>query len=161
VIEAVSPEIDGGRFPIKRVPGEEVRVEADVFADGHDLVSATLRFRGLGDEDPREVPMVPLGNDRYVATFEIEGLVEHRYTIVGWIDRFGSWSRDVRKKLDAEVDVGVDLLVGAQLVADAATRASGDDRTLLKEYAQRLGGDDVVDAESAAVAGRLADLMAR
>jgi starch synthase (maltosyl-transferring) len=161
VIEAVSPELDAGRFPIKRIPGEQVRVEADVFADGHDLVAAALRYRAVTGAEPREVPMLPLGNDRYVATFEIDGLVEHRYTIAGWIDRFGSWNRDVRKKLDAGVDVSVDLLVGAQLVADAATRASGDDRTLLKEYAQRLGSDDAVDAEAAAVAGRLADLMAR
>ena len=161
MIEGVWPELDGGRFPIKRIPGEEVRVEADVFADGHDLVSAVLRYRPVTDPEPREVPMLPLGNDRYVATFAVDGLVEHRYSIAAWIDRFGTWNRDVRAKLDAEVDVGVDLLVGAQLVADAATRASGEDRALLKEYAQRLGGDDEVDAESAAVAGRLADLMTR
>jgi len=41
-IEAVTPQIDGGRFPIKRVPGEEIRVEADIFCDGHDTLSAVL-----------------------------------------------------------------------------------------------------------------------
>ena len=60
MIEGVSPELDGGRFPIKRVPGEEVRVEADVFADGHDLVAAALRFRQVTEDEPREVPMLPL-----------------------------------------------------------------------------------------------------
>jgi starch synthase (maltosyl-transferring) len=45
VIAQVLPEIDGGRFPIKRTPGETVRVEADLFADGHDKIAAVLRFR--------------------------------------------------------------------------------------------------------------------
>lgn len=45
VIEGVKPEIDGGRFPIKRVVGDTVVVEADLFADGHDVLSGVLRYR--------------------------------------------------------------------------------------------------------------------
>ncbi|HYF10976.1 MAG TPA: alpha-1,4-glucan--maltose-1-phosphate maltosyltransferase, partial [Actinomycetota bacterium] len=160
-IEGVTPEVDGGRFPVKRVPGEEVRVEADVFADGHDLVAAALRVRRDGDDDVREIAMQPLGNDRFVATFEIETLVEHRCTIAGWIDRFGSWTRDVRTKIEADVDVDVDLLVGAQLATEASRRADGDDRARLKRAAERLAGTDPADARSAALEGRLAELMQR
>jgi starch synthase (maltosyl-transferring) len=42
VIEEIKPEIDDGRFPIKRVIAEKVVVEADIFADGHDVISALL-----------------------------------------------------------------------------------------------------------------------
>ena len=48
VIESVAPEVDGGRFPIKRTPGETVTVEADVFADGHDIVIAVAAVAGAG-----------------------------------------------------------------------------------------------------------------
>ena len=48
VIDEVRPAIDGGRFPIKRTPGECVDVTAVLFADGHDVVVAVLRDRYLG-----------------------------------------------------------------------------------------------------------------
>ncbi len=69
VIEAVAPEIDGGRFPIKRVRGESVQVEADVLVDGHDVISAILLFRRAQDEQWRETPMTPLVNDRWRSAF--------------------------------------------------------------------------------------------
>ena len=50
MIERVSPEIDGGRFAIKRVVGETVHVEADIFADGHDELSGALLYRR--EKDP-------------------------------------------------------------------------------------------------------------
>ncbi|HEY2666121.1 MAG TPA: maltotransferase domain-containing protein, partial [Actinomycetota bacterium] len=42
VVEGVKPEVDCGRFAIKRISGDTVSVEADVFADGHDVVTAVL-----------------------------------------------------------------------------------------------------------------------
>jgi starch synthase (maltosyl-transferring) len=65
VIEAVSPEIDGGRFPIKRTVGEKVVVEADVFADGHDVLSCRLMYRKEEESAWTHAPMNLLGNDRW------------------------------------------------------------------------------------------------
>ena len=45
VIENLQPLVDGGRYPIKRVVGEDVVVEADIFKDGHDIVAAALKWR--------------------------------------------------------------------------------------------------------------------
>ena len=70
IIERVSPEIDGGRFPIKRVPGEPVEVEADIFADGHDVISALLLYRSATELTWTELEMAPLPNDRWRATFD-------------------------------------------------------------------------------------------
>ena len=71
VIEAVKPEIDGGRFPIKRTPGDKVVAEADIFADGHDVISCVLLFRKEDESRWTEIPMQPLGNDRWQGQFEV------------------------------------------------------------------------------------------
>ncbi len=161
MVEGLWPEIDAGRFAIKRVPGERVWVEADVFADGHDVVSAALRYRADGDAEWREQPMVAVGNDRYRGSFSIEGHADHLYTVIGWIDRFETWRSDLQKKLDAGMDVAVDLLVGARLVLDTAKRASGEDRAALRRYAADLEADRFARARAAATDLELRSLMAR
>src|SRR5690606_8271758 len=80
IIEGVTPEIDAGRHPIKRCVGERVIVEADIFADGHDVLSALLRFRQTGDSEWSEIPMQPLVNDRWRAQFEVTRLGEAWYS---------------------------------------------------------------------------------
>jgi starch synthase (maltosyl-transferring) len=160
-IEGVWPEVDAGRFPIKRTPGEEVWVEADVFADGHELVAAAVRYRRVDEKDWREAPMEPMGDDRYHGRFVIEDLVEHRYTVCGWIDRYETWRRDLRKKADAGLDVSVDLLVGAEMVQSAARRATSEDRDVLKAAAKVLAGDDAAEARATAFTASLSELMRR
>ena len=91
VIECVQPQVDCGEFPIKRVVGDTVAVEADVFTDGHDAIAAALQYRFEGDENWSQVAMQPLGNDRWGAEFQVDRLGTYRYTIVGWIDHFTTW----------------------------------------------------------------------
>lgn len=142
VVEGVAPEIDGGRFPIKRACGETVVVEADVFADGHDLLAAWLCYRHEQDALWTEVPMESLGNDRWRASFVVSKLGRYRYRVTGWIDHFGSWRRDLAKKVDAGQPVPIELLVGAQLIQEAGDRATGDDRLQLRRWAEELRQDD-------------------
>ena len=73
VIEAVEPQVDCGRFPIKRVVGERVTVTADIHADGHDAIAAALQYRRTGAEEWSEVPMTAADNDRWQGTFVVEG----------------------------------------------------------------------------------------
>jgi starch synthase (maltosyl-transferring) len=120
VIENVYPEVDGGRFPIKRSIGETVIVNADVHADGHDLLAAVLIFRSRARPAWAEVAMEPVGNDRYSASFTVDALGRYEYSIEGWIDRFGTWRSDISKKFGAGQDVDSELLEGAQLVRAAA-----------------------------------------
>ncbi|MFZ7110387.1 MAG: alpha-1,4-glucan--maltose-1-phosphate maltosyltransferase [Desulfatiglandales bacterium] len=123
VIESVVPEIDCGRFPIKRTLGERVRVEADVFCDGHDAVSVLLIHRKRENRKWKAVPMKPLGNDRWQGEFEVTALGCHEYTLVAWVDRFKTWRRDLVKKVEARLDVSLDLKTGAELIRTAAGRA--------------------------------------
>ncbi|MBO0702347.1 MAG: alpha-1,4-glucan--maltose-1-phosphate maltosyltransferase [Candidatus Dormibacteraeota bacterium] len=136
-IEGITPQIDCGRFPIKRTLGERVRVEVDLFTDGHDRPAGVVRHRP-GDEPWREIPLTPLTNDRWAAEFTVDRLGPWSYSVEGWIDRFGTWSADLEKRLDAGQDVGVDLRIGAQIVRDAASRADGGARVRLEGFAQEL-----------------------
>jgi len=147
IIESVSPEVDAGRHPIKRVAGEKVVVEADIFADGHDVLSAVVCFRRGGETVWDEKPMSPLVNDRWRGEFEVTRLGIALYTIQAWVDHFKSWRQDTRKKLKAGQDVSVELLAGAELMEEAAERAKGKDAARLKEWAQqvRSGGPDTLE----------------
>ncbi len=138
VISGVRPEIDCGRFPIKRVLGEKVVVEADVFADGHDAISGVLLYRHEEDASWSSVPLEFLVNDHWRAEFVVTRLGHYFYTLRAWVDRFKSWCRDLTKKVEADQDVAVDLLIGAQLIEEASKRASGPDAQKLKEWARML-----------------------
>jgi starch synthase (maltosyl-transferring) len=119
VIENVRPEIDCGRYPIRRVVGETVNVRADVFADGHDEVAAALLVRAPSQESWQEVWMTPAGNDRWEGAFRVEELGVYRYSIEGWLDPFLTWQRDLRKRLEDGQEVAVELALGARLLREA------------------------------------------
>jgi starch synthase (maltosyl-transferring) len=139
IIEGVAPEIDAGSFPIKRTVGEEVAVAADIYAEGHDVLKAVVLHRPVGASGWAEVPMAPLGNDRWTAAFTVASPGRHEYTINAWVDRWASWHREVSKKADAGQDVASELLEGAELIRAAAARAVGPDVAFLEDRAGVVG----------------------
>src|SRR5215510_12358693 len=138
VIANVRPEIEHGRFPVKRTVGEKVVVEADVFTDGHDALAAVLLYRHEKGQDWRETPLLALVNDQWRGEFIVSELGRYVYTVHAWVDHFTSWRRALGKKVEARQDVAVDLLVGAQLLGEASTRAAGQDAENLREWARAL-----------------------
>jgi starch synthase (maltosyl-transferring) len=158
VIEGVAPEIDGGRFPIKRTRGESVQVEADVLVDGHDVISAMLLFRRAQDELWRETPMAPLVNDRWRGGFAVAEIGRYVYTLSAWVDRFKSWRRDLRKKADANTHTDLDMLTGSLLVEEASKRAAGADAKRLAAWAKTLS--DQNRGGAAKLADALSDELA-
>jgi starch synthase (maltosyl-transferring) len=140
-IENVKPEIDCGRFPAKRTVGESMSVEADIFADGHDALSALLLYRKEGVSRWTEIPMQPLVNDRWRGAFEVQEIGDHYYTVQAWVDRFKTWRQGLAKKVEAGQDVALELLAGAELIELAAKRAAGEDRKSLNHFSAILRGD--------------------
>jgi starch synthase (maltosyl-transferring) len=140
IIEGISPEIDGGRFPAKRTIGDLVRVEADIFTDGHDSIAALLLFRHEKAAKWIERPMKALVNDRWFGEFPVSELGRYRYTLHAWVDHWETWRRDLIKRIAAETDTPVDYAIGAELVAQAAQRADGSDRHWLESQAELLRG---------------------
>jgi hypothetical protein len=139
VIEAESPQVDGGRFAAKRVVGEPVTIEADVFGDGHDAIGSMLRHREAGARRWVETRMTDMGNDRWRAEFIPDTLGVWQFEVEGWQDHFATWIDWLEKKVAAEVDVSMDLLIGKDLVAEASARARGKTSRLLKKHATTLG----------------------
>jgi starch synthase (maltosyl-transferring) len=122
VIESVRPQVDGGRYPVKRAVDEEVRVEADVFADGHDQVACELLWKFADDKHWQAVPMEFLQNDHWSAAFTVDKLGRYQYRVRGWVDPFLTWRRDLVKRRDAGQDLTVDLLIGAALIDNEILR---------------------------------------
>jgi starch synthase (maltosyl-transferring) len=189
VIERLQPEINAGRFPIKRTAGEEVEVGADIFADAHDVIVALLCDRHLDNdagtarsgaarpgapqpEDPasrstdvwRETPMTPIGpgSDTWTARFEVNEVGWHEYRLIAWIDHFRTWCRDLEIKASALQDVSSDLLEGSLLIREAADRAvSPLDQQWLLDRADALADSTPTgDRVPLALAGTLASAMA-
>ncbi len=138
IIEGVSPEVDAGRFPAKRTVGDLVEVTADVFTDGHDAISAVLRYRKEGANEWLERPMTALVNDRWVGQFPVDELGRYRYTIEAWVDHWETWLRDLRKRIQAESDTPLDYLIGAGLIEETGARAGEADRARLRKRALLL-----------------------
>ncbi|MDH4231638.1 MAG: alpha-1,4-glucan--maltose-1-phosphate maltosyltransferase [Nitrospirota bacterium] len=162
IIENVKPEINGGRFPAKRSAGEKLVVQADIFVDGHDAISARLLYRGPKGKAWEETPMRFLVNDRWEGEFAVTELGTYHYTIEGWVDHFRSWQNDIRKKFGAGQDLGVDILIGLQYMEEALERIRGKEKKdfqklcgLLKEKA----GSDMEEAVSLALGEEVSAYM--
>lgn len=138
IIEGVTPQIDGGRYPIKRTVGESVVVSADIFADGHDVIGAVLRYRSDDEFGWSEQAMVASGNDRWQAAFAVARLGRYHYTVEAWVDHFQSWERDYDIKATAGQDLTAEFLMGADLVQATAADASGAERSALQQWADEL-----------------------
>jgi starch synthase (maltosyl-transferring) len=133
-IESIHPQIDGGRFPVKRTVGENLHVEADVFADGHDALGCRLLCRSLREKEYRVLPMTPIGNDRWAADLTLNQLGRFVYTIEAWIDPLATW---IARAQPADRPIGIELL---RLAREACTGAR--DRSVIGDALQRLKQED-------------------
>ncbi len=163
VIEGVQPEVDAGLFPAKRVVGDNVVVEADVFADGHDVLSAVVLHRHASEKKFREVRMIPMPNDRWRAELTVEQLGYTIYTIEAWVDHFLTWHRDLKKRVAAQQsDIDVQLQIGLEMIRAAAKRAKARDRKKLDAVIRLLEGEDTIEEKADEMySADLLDLMWR
>ncbi|HXU23888.1 MAG TPA: maltotransferase domain-containing protein, partial [Tepidiformaceae bacterium] len=154
-IESVEPIVDGGRFPLKRLVGDEVLISANIFTDGHDALAADLLYTTPGAGEPTAMPMRFLWNDRWEATIRLEKPGRHSFVVQGWIDSYGSWLEALGKRAGAGSVAPLDLLEGAELMRAAAANGSSQDALL---HAAR----ELTDAEplrALAIAEEAAPLM--
>ncbi|MEO7037627.1 MAG: alpha-1,4-glucan--maltose-1-phosphate maltosyltransferase [Polyangiaceae bacterium] len=139
VIENVSPQLDNGRYPIKRVIGSVIEVSADIFKDGHDLIAARILYRRSGEATSRVAPFsYRFDSDRWHGSFKADQIGLWQYDVEAWPDRFGTWRSDLGKRLNAGQDVRPELLEGASLLARMAEKLSGPAQRLVSDAAKRL-----------------------
>jgi len=118
-IEEVSPSIDCGRFPVKRIVGEAVDVWADIYRDGHEIVAAELIWRGESDSEWQRAPMAHQGNDRWVGSFVPGTTGRFIYAIEAWTDEFATWRHGFELKCKVNVATELDAMEGASLLTRA------------------------------------------
>src|SRR6202158_3964343 len=138
VIEDVTPLVDCGHYPAKRIAGESCVVEADIFRDGHQLLRAAVKWRRKQDEAFDEAPMLPLDNDRWRGEFRPTENARYVFTIEAWTDLFASWLADFTKKVTSERPIASDVLEGIALIEKMIVNARGADRELLERALARL-----------------------
>jgi starch synthase (maltosyl-transferring) len=155
IIEAVRPTVECGRFPAKAAAGQPLEVSADIFADGHDMLMAAVRHgpprRGRAAPRREEVPMQPLVNDRWRALIVPESVGGWEFELVALADDYGTWARDLARRIEAGQDVTVEMVDGARLVEGRLklTGLRAADRTALRELAAALQADTSVSARLA------------
>ncbi len=140
IIEGVAPSVDGGHFPAKRAVGDVVAIEADIFADGHDLLSAVMLHRHESETAHSETRMTALVNDRWRAELPVDRLGFYYFTFEAWVDHFLTWHRDLKKRADADLEV--QLRIGLEMIRAGAARANGRDRKRLDHYIAVIESDD-------------------
>jgi starch synthase (maltosyl-transferring) len=135
-IQRVTPQIDGGRYPVKRTVGDPVDVSADVFRDGHEVLGAAVKYRAAGERRWQEALMRFEGNDRWSASFVPERGGRWQFAVESWVDRFASWRHEIQRKVEAEQeDLSSELAEGAalygveSLTADEALHDTRTDRS--------------------------------
>ena len=159
-IESVYPELDGGRYPVKRVLGDEFEVQADVFRDGHDKLRAVVKFAASGEEW-REAPLVLFDNDRWVGHFHLDRLGLWRYTIEAWTDQFESWRDEFEKKRQAGQNVELELAEGRAIVTVMLRHAAPDGAAGIREILQSFDSGNTARRTELMLSAELRELMRR
>ena len=163
VVGSIAPAVADGRHAVKRLVGDGLRIGADIFTDGQDLLAARVLYLTPGERRTLSVPMTySFEDDRWYATLTLDRVGEWRFSVEGWVDRFATWRSVLEKKVGAGQDVASELLEGADQVREAEPHARGDDHHRLADFASLLA-DTTADRGArvgAALSPELQELMA-
>ena len=131
-IREVAPQVDCGRYPVKRTVGDKVEVTARIFRDGHETLGAAVRHKGPDATRWSETPLEPLGNDAWAGSIEVDRPGLWSFRIEAWVDRVASFQEELRRKvaagqadLTSELSEGAVLLDAAELTVEQALAALG------------------------------------
>ena len=134
IIENVSPQLDSGAYPIKRIIGQKVTVTADVFSDGHDVLQCCVKFKHEDDKIWQEIRMTPSENDVWTAEFRVEKQGFYTYFVEGWVDYALNWQHGTERKIQDNQYVKSELLEGAEYIK-AVKKLANDSE---KDYLEKL-----------------------
>ena len=155
VIEAIRPRVDCGQWPARAVAGEVVPFRATIFRDGHTVVvGARVRLNGPDDGRTEFVAMTETNHGLH--TWEAEASLPRSgrwaFTVEAWTDEIATWLEGTVKKLDAGLDISLELEEGARLFEQAAAAVPERRREPLLEAASGLRRAEADQAERLAAA---------
>ncbi len=140
VITNIAPCVAEGRFPARRIAGERVIVEADIFTDGHPVLAAELAWRAEDEEGWHCERMIAQADDRWQAAFDVARIGRYQFRVLAWLDIYGGFVRDLRRKREAGQDITLDLREGADLLRNEWEHASGAARAALGRVLEAFDG---------------------
>lgn len=140
LVENVGPTVDCARYPVKRETGDVLTVFADIFREGHDKIAAVVKYRRWTDSSWREAEMKYVDNDRWEGSFLLAENTRYIFTVEAFPDDFETWRDEITKKLDAGLDVGLELREGTLLLQDVLTRTDGEDATTVSTSVEKAAG---------------------
>lgn len=162
IIEGVQPEVDSGRYPIKREVGDRLVVTADIFKEGHDVLNAVLRYRTAKETTWHEAAMSHIDNDRWSGHVDLHENIRYLYTVGAFTNTFESWRQEVTKKSQAGESISSELLEGRALADRALTRAEKPDAERLEALLKQWRVSDTQDVQlSSALTEELSQLVER
>jgi starch synthase (maltosyl-transferring) len=147
-IENIQPQVNCGDFPVKRVIGDKIKITADIYCDSHDVLSAEVLHKFQDDKEWKAAEMEFVINDEWTAEFLLDSLGSYFYTVRAWVDHFKSWHRDILKKIDAQVDIDVDLQIGANLIQKALDEhgtMAEKEAAFLEKVQKEFNSDEVTE----------------
>jgi len=153
VVECVSPDVQAGRYPAKRLVGDRLEVGADIFKDGHDILAARVRYASPDGECRTVAMSYDQDEDRWFGSFALDGIGRWSFVVEAWTDRFATWRSGLEKKIAANVDVSLEFLEGAVLIEATARRArDAAEKVALRAAALTLRDDAATLQSRSAVA---------
>ena len=166
IIENIKPLINCGKFPVKRVLNDIIRVEADIFCDSHDVIVAELSWKYARDDKWETEEMSYDINDSWYGTFRLSRTGTWHFSVQAWADQFRTWHRDIKKKIDASSDYEVDILTGAEIIRTSLDEYPGiypEDKAFLSEAINNFSSaaGQAKDKISIILDGSLYDIMVK
>jgi len=134
-IVALSPEVDGGLYPVKAFEGEVINFSATCIREGHDKLAVEIILTTpSGKEIRKPMQLVNAGLDLWQTKLQLEEIGRYRYRISAWDDEYATWLNTTKIKLQAKVDQELMMLEGQKLLE----RFSKKDKKFL-DFAKTLG----------------------
>lgn len=160
IIENVTPQVDNGTFPIKRITGQKIQITADVLADGHDVLEAAVHFKHEKEKKWTEVRLISVPNDSLVGEFTVEKQGFYSYFVEAWVDYALNWQYGITKKIKDNQHVKSELLEGIEYIKPLLDSVSASEKKYLNQIAAWFADDNTYDqAIEAAVSSDLQALF--
>jgi starch synthase (maltosyl-transferring) len=138
-IQATEPQVDCGRYPVKRTVGDAVEVSATIVRDEHPVLGASVRWRPPRSRRWLEAPMEPIGNDRWRGSFVVDVCGRWEFRVDAWVDRIATFQDELRRRIEGgQTELSSELVEGRQLLGepslgvDDLLAAPAGDRSELK-----------------------------
>lgn len=132
----VEPSVESGRRPAKAAAGEPVPIKATAFREGHDLIGVHVALTNPDGEDVQSVRLNSAndGVDGWQGWIRPTTPGDWTFRIEAWADPLATWLHRAEIKVEAGIDVELELIEGALNFERAA--AGVDDKAAATLYSK-------------------------